>query len=580
MDICEHCSELLLDYLYELLDEAEMARVRAHLGQCADCRSRKARAESQQKLIARAAKMYQSVPAFLPPVPEFAQPSSSSSAETLAMQHETLVDAPRSQPRPVPARRATRLVPWLVLAASVLIAVLTGFNWYQRGLADHEEVVRATQQDAKHIDDKYAALATEYARHVDALPAKLLKEELHVQVAGPATYRPNVGNTVWVNANSLNADTLPPGKSDPTDVTLRLLDEASGTELYRTKVTDATGAVALTLPPQLALAKAGNKWQLEVEANSIRASEKIQQPLVVAATGYVTQIVTSKPEYETGELLFFRTLTLEEFTLQPPDRTFLLDYTLLDGAGHVVKKLAGPTLPGGVGGGEFALTEELPDGTYTLRIKDVSPAAKEPYRFATQSIPVQIRQPLTPKIAFEKPLTPGAKVNYAFQGGLNNAFQPVTVTLQVKGQPGKHVDEKVTTTSKGAKGKMDQIDQLRADAQGNVKGTLCVPKDVPAKAQADLEFEVQDGKVNQKFVQTVPVVVPKWNVGIFPEGGDLVDGVPNRVYCQLTTPAVKASAAKGEVLDGESNVVATVALAAHQSKEPSEHLSGAFTFTP
>src|SRR4051812_49756919 len=125
MDHSDHCAELLLDYLYDLLDEAEVDRVRAHLDLCPACRAQLAQAESQQRLFARAARLYQNVPAFVPPDPVQA---GSASADTMALHHETVVEQPVAVPpaAPRPARSAARLAGWLSLAAAVLLAVGLG----------------------------------------------------------------------------------------------------------------------------------------------------------------------------------------------------------------------------------------------------------------------------------------------------------------------------------------------------------------------------------------------------------------------------------------------------------------------
>src|ERR1043166_1298154 len=120
MDTCEHCTEQLLDYLYELLDEAEADRVRAHLDHCAACQARLAEAEGQQQLFARAARMYQKVPAFRPPAAAPSLHVHSSSADTVTLGQDTVVERPAA-PRPVPSRKSSRLVPWLSLAASLLV---------------------------------------------------------------------------------------------------------------------------------------------------------------------------------------------------------------------------------------------------------------------------------------------------------------------------------------------------------------------------------------------------------------------------------------------------------------------------
>ena len=108
MHSCDQCSELLLDYLYGLLDEAEAQSVRAHLADCAACRTALAQAEAQQNLIARAAQVYAAVPPFTAPT---AQP-----AETAAPA-EAAPEAP-AVTLPLPRARRRRWA-WLSAAATL-----------------------------------------------------------------------------------------------------------------------------------------------------------------------------------------------------------------------------------------------------------------------------------------------------------------------------------------------------------------------------------------------------------------------------------------------------------------------------
>jgi hypothetical protein len=576
MDNCDHCSELLLDYLYDLLDEAQADELRVHLDVCASCQLRLARAESQQQLIATAARLYQSVPAFAPPVTMPAE--TSICADTLALGPETLANVPAAPARPVAVRRKpVKVLAWLSLAAGVLIAVGLGLTYsaYRNGVAEREDAVQAALRQGKLIDSEFAELKSDLARKVAATPQGFLKQELHVQVVGPAVIQPQNGNIICVNTTDLT------GRAVGADVTVRLKDEQTG-KLIATSQVEGAGPLAVVLAPQR-LTKPGTKWQLEVEAAAPgRATEIFLQSVQVAAPRYVTQVVTSKPVYETGELLFFRTLTLDQVSHKPPQRSFWLNYSLLNSAGTVVKTLTGPSQLDGIGGGEFALSEDLADGTYTLLVEDAMAGVAGDYTLAPQSFPVHIRQPLTPKVVLDQNLVPGKKVNFNFEGGKAAANQPVIVSLS--GKKGKS-NGTVKTKDKDQGGDKQyalkkELEQLRADDLGKAQGAFMVPKEFSPKELAELEFQVVDGKLNQKFTQCVPVVEAGWHVSFFPECGHLVAGLPNRVYCQVAAPALNAQALTGELCDAAGTVMATFSLGSHQSRESSDHLSGVFELTP
>src|SRR5436853_13019 len=53
MYACDDCNNLLLDYLYGLLEPEEAAKLREHLDACPNCQQALRSAEAQQSLIAR-----------------------------------------------------------------------------------------------------------------------------------------------------------------------------------------------------------------------------------------------------------------------------------------------------------------------------------------------------------------------------------------------------------------------------------------------------------------------------------------------------------------------------------------------
>src|SRR5262249_8808942 len=89
-----------------------------------------------------------------------------------------------------------------------------------------------------------------------------------------------------------------------------------------------------------------------------------------------------------------------------------------------------------------------------------------------------------------------------------------------------------------------------------------------------------DGGNVETLVRPIPVVVNRLNVEFFPEGGDLVAGIPNRVYFQARTPLGKPAELKGRIVDEAGQSVAEVQTL-HDAKEPGANQGmRAFTFTP
>ena len=72
--------------------------------------------------------------------------------------------------------------------------------------------------------------------------------------------------------------------------------------------------------------------------------------------------------------------------------------------------------------------------------------------------------------------------------------------------------------------------------------------------------------------KTIPILLQTVDLQIYPEGGDLVTGLPNRVYFEAVTPAHKPADLAGIVVDSKGREVAAFR---------SEHEGrGRFTLTP
>jgi len=79
------------------------------------------------------------------------------------------------------------------------------------------------------------------------------------------------------------------------------------------------------------------------------------------------------------------------------------------------------------------------------------------------------------------------------------------------------------------------------DSEGRTSLTFHLPKTAPKKNDeyrtATVTVAVVDGAKRQQATRTVPLLTPSVDVSVFPEGGDLVEGVAGRVYVQATLPS-------------------------------------------
>jgi hypothetical protein len=119
----------------------------------------------------------------------------------------------------------------------------------------------------------------------------------------------------------------------------------------------------------------------------------------------------------------------------------------------------------------------------------------------------------------------------------------------------------------------------KTDIQGIVDVRFKLPAPIE-KGQASLALKFTDGGNVETIVRPIPLVLNKLQVEFFPEGGDLVAGLPNRVYFQVRTPLGKPADLRGRLLeDGKPLPIEVATL--NDVNEPGVNQGlGRFTFTP
>jgi hypothetical protein len=416
MYTCDDLRELLWDYLYDLLEPEQSQAVRDHLAQCLPCRGCLEHAEAEQHLLAHAARLEEPVPVFQAPEPE---PEPETVPATLPL------------PAPVTTARAVdrkayrpRLWPWAAAAAAVFLAAGTGFGLYQRGVTERQNAQAVAEARLDENSRERAEAARRAEQEQAQFKSELRRSHLRVEVLGPASYQPGVASQYRVRTKYLDDNAA------PAQVTARVLDAARNQPLVETEQLASHGDVLLQLPAASA-ATLPQAARLEVVAQNQHDREQVEELLHIQEPVYATHLAIDKPLYRPGEIVFFRSVTLDSFQKKPPEKPIALLYTLSDPHGRLVYQVGGPTRAGGIGGGEFALTDKLVDGEYTLQV------AEAEGRFApeTRKLLVFRGQPVEDKKSAKGAVNAKPDVEFFPEGGSLVAEVPNRVYFGVRMPP-------------------------------------------------------------------------------------------------------------------------------------------------
>lgn len=553
MNECSHVEELLFESLYGLLEPAEEEELRLHLEQCTGCQAALTEARQQRQLLARAAQV-------CPQVAPFSLPGE----PAVAARQETAVVsmAERAPVRAAVRPRRFRKLAYLAAAAAVVLAAGGLWNHYRLTLADYEHDLNAARKQVQETDARLAQAQTDFRQDRERLPAAVEKEFVHVQVLGPARLCADTPAPVRVATRDLA------GQPVPTRLTARLV--AGGKELHRQELA-SSGDRSLILPAGM-FEKAGDA-QLLVEARTEDAVARVEEAIRLETPAHVAHLSLNKSVYQVGEVVFFRALALESFSLKPPAEPLALQFSLVDPAGKPTMQLAIATGAGGIAAGELALTQELVSGTYALEVKGPG--------MATQHRPLEVLRDVPPQLQFDRSeYRPGETMTANFKGRRGPGGQAIpNQDLKVKVLvDGKEVKVESVAPALAAPGNvapppaaLGGAAALRTDARGNAAIRATLPTNIET-GKALVEIQARNGKQQDKLVQSIPVVGSRLSVEFFPEGGNLVAGVPNRVYYRVRTPL-------GEPVDPEGYVIILSKKDVVLASERNQGL-GVFTFTP
>jgi alpha-2-macroglobulin-like protein len=251
-----------------------------------------------------------------------------------------------------------------------------------------------------------------------------------------------------------------------------------------------------------------------------------------------TYIQTDKPLYQPGETVWVRVDLRETGTLLgggplglrlqliSPRGSIALAKRVLLQRGVARNDLA---LPAGLEGGEYTLAVIADDGTTDQR-----------------------------KLVISTYEAPRLQKSLEFLRKAYGEGDRVTAALELKLATGEPFGDRAAT----AVVTIDDVEAARLPVRTDRGGKATVAFALPATlARGDglLTILAEDGGVTESIQRRIPIVMKTLQLGLFPEGGDLIDGVPGRVYFMAKTTLGKPADIEGVVRDDRGATVAQLA---------------------
>ncbi|MDC0714820.1 alpha-2-macroglobulin family protein [Stigmatella sp. ncwal1] len=270
---------------------------------------------------------------------------------------------------------------------------------------------------------------------------------------------------------------------------------------------------------------------------------------------YLTFVSTDKPLYRPGEQVMARGLVLEANSRKPHPGSEQATIEIRGPKGDVITS-AQVQLQDSVWGYRWLVPADMAGGEYTLKVTS----------------PWKGEAPAERKFDVRAYRAPRLKSQIEF---LREGYGPgdtVTATLDVKrAEGGVPAGAKVTATAL-----VDGISVAQVPGTVNEKGLCTVSFKLPAnieRGDGSLAFAIEDGGVVETAAKTLPILLQTLDIAFYPEGGELVAGLPTRVYFQAKTPAQKPADLTGVVIDSATGQEVSRVRSEHEGR-------GRFELTP
>ncbi len=529
MTTCEHCQDRLLDHAYGLLEEGDLQEVHEHLSHCVDCQAVWEEVRADQQLLATAAKA-------ITVVPEFATPASA-----LVPLSETVPLAPSARPR-----RSAWQRPWLVwsAAAAFLVGIGASLSYYRQTVHGLQAELASQQQEYKKAATLYAALPAKYADlHDAALRDMQAKSEAYLHVVGPTTLLPGAKGHLHITTRNQG------GQPAKADLRIKLMEaEPDGKTLQVLRLSCNEQSVA-----ELDASKAAPNSVLKVivEADVGQAKTRVQETLRTLAPSYAVRLDTSKLAYQVRDVLFFRAVVLDRYTLLPPAQPVAMRVELLNSAGQPVRSLDMPTGDGGIVAREFAIDDSMATGSYVLRVRPADTARRDVPSVAQ---PVEIVRELSiPDLVFnQERVRAGDQLSGIYRGAHSLPEKAMVggESVPITKQPSFGGLAAPGGAGGGAAKGLEAKKQTYANTPPMAQPfTVPIPANLPPGARrVPITIKVGDGAKQREIHMEMPVAPSEFSVDFFPEGGDLIAGVENRVYYRVRSKS-------GESINGDGSVI-------------------------
>lgn len=247
-------------------------------------------------------------------------------------------------------------------------------------------------------------------------------------------------------------------------------------------------------------------------------------------------ISTDKPLYRPGESVYIRDVVLDGITNYPLAGDELNYNFVIKGPRGDEQASTGASLEASVGSAKWEIPTNAAGGIYTVRAENNFGGAPAERTF-------EVRAYRVPRLK--------TQIEFVRRGYLPG--EECEAVVSIERAEGGLPENAVVTASAVLDGELLLDGQEVPFEDGIARVRFALPKEIEV-GDGTLSFAIEDGGVIESAAKTIPVLVDNYTVNFYPEGGDLIAGVPNRVYIEALQRNGKGADLQGEVYAGDEKV--------------------------
>jgi uncharacterized protein YfaS (alpha-2-macroglobulin family) len=267
-------------------------------------------------------------------------------------------------------------------------------------------------------------------------------------------------------------------------------------------------------------------WRLWLGATGDKATTQE----LGGAERYLTFVSTDKPIYRAGEKVYVRGVLLNAADRKPLNQQAQATIEIKGPKGDTVASGFAPTQDS-AWGFAWEVPNEQAGGEYTIKA----------------TYPWQGHAPAERKFDIRAYRAPRLRSQIVFLRDGYGPGEKVTASLHTERAEGGIPEGAKVTVSARVDGMAVDGGTAKVDAKGNCAVSFDLPKEI-ARGEGALALIIEDGGVVETASKTIPILLQTIDIQFYPEGGELVAGLPNRVYFEARQPNGKPADVEGHIM--------------------------------